>query len=109
MKTTTYYRYPRYLRRFRNLDTDDFLRSVGLQTRRSVALAVLSNVGLFASGLLLGAGLGMAFAPRRGEQIRREMREKAGAVKARVGQYAERAKRQAEEMREQTPPAPPNS
>ncbi len=104
MSTTRYLRYPSYFRKVRNITTDDALRYLGLQTRRSAARAVFTSAGFLATGLLVGATLGMAFAPRRGEQIRREMREKAGSMKARMAQYRERVKSDSERKEEPPPP-----
>ena len=92
MKTMSYFRYPNYFRKIRSLDADRALEVLGLQTRRSLARTILTGGGILATGLVLGATLGMAFAPRKGEQMRREMREKAEGVKARMESYKERAK-----------------
>ena len=99
MKTKSYIPYKSYLKGLRNMSAEDLLESIGLQTRRSTLGAVVSGAGLFASGILLGVGLGFAFAPRRGEQIRREIREKAESMKTKVGRYGEKAAEMAEEAR----------
>ena len=105
MNARTYFKYPRYLQRFRKVDADELLNRIGLQTRRTMVRTMLATSGVFATGVLLGATLGMAFAPRRGEQMRREMREKAESVKARVGRYKERAMPGGNGSREAPPPA----
>ncbi|MFW6369488.1 MAG: YtxH domain-containing protein [Myxococcota bacterium] len=87
----------------RNMSAKDLLDSIGLQTRQSTMRTVASSMGLFAAGLLLGAGIGMAFAPRRGEQMRRELRERAETMKSKMGRYREKAAEVAEEAKHQTP------
>lgn len=54
----------------RNITSDDLLAAIGLQTRRTAADMVLPALGVFGTGLLLGAGLGLLFAPKTGAQSR---------------------------------------
>ncbi len=56
-----------------NMNRDDILASLGLQTRRSAAGYVLPAIGMFGVGILTGAGLGLLFAPRTGREMRREL------------------------------------
>lgn len=56
------------------LDTDDLLDRMGLE-RRTPAGDVMTGLGLFAVGVLVGAGLGLMFAPKRGDEIRSAMNE----------------------------------
>jgi hypothetical protein len=72
----------------RKLDRDDLLRLIGLE-ERTPAGDVLGGLGLFAVGMLVGAGLGLLFAPKRGEEIRGQM-----------GDIIRRRGRQAEELGE---------
>jgi hypothetical protein len=51
------------------LDSDDLLERVGLE-RRTPAGDIMTGLGLFAVGVLVGAGLGLMFAPKRGDEIR---------------------------------------
>jgi hypothetical protein len=53
----------------RLLDREALLRRAGLQTRAPVA-GFFSGLALFSMGVLMGAGLGLLFAPRRGEEMR---------------------------------------
>lgn len=53
----------------RLLDRETLLRQVGLE-ERTPGSDVLTGLGLFSVGVLVGAGLGMLFAPRRGEDVR---------------------------------------
>jgi hypothetical protein len=51
---------------------DELLRRAGLQ-ERSAAGDFMGGIGLFALGILVGAGLGLMFAPRRGDEMRNMM------------------------------------
>jgi hypothetical protein len=58
------------------LDADRALELVGLTTRTSTAGRVAGNLALLTAGVAAGAGLGLAFAPRPGTELRRELVEK---------------------------------
>src|SRR5512146_350659 len=51
------------------IDRDDLLERMGLE-RRTPAGDFFTGLGLFAVGVLVGAGLGLMFAPRRGDELR---------------------------------------
>ncbi len=68
----------------RKLDRGDLLKLVGLE-ERTPAGDFLGGLGLFAVGMLVGAGLGLLFAPKRGEEIRGQM----GEILRRRGRQAE--------------------
>lgn len=53
-----------------NLTRDDVLATIGLQTRRSASDYIFPALGLFGLGLLTGGGLGLLFAPKRGDETR---------------------------------------
>jgi hypothetical protein len=53
----------------RYLDREEMLKRIGLQ-ERSPAGDAFTGLGLFAVGVLVGAGLGLMFAPRRGDEMR---------------------------------------
>ena len=56
------------------LDRDELLKRIGLE-ERSATGDFFTGLGLFSVGVLVGAGLGLMFAPRRGEDMRQTMRE----------------------------------
>ncbi len=62
------------LKKLRNMDRDDVLEMMGLE-RSTPAGDFFTGLGLFAVGMLVGAGLGLLFAPKRGEEIRNQMSE----------------------------------
>ncbi|MFT3915450.1 MAG: YtxH domain-containing protein [Anaeromyxobacteraceae bacterium] len=50
-------------------DRDELLRRVGLEERTPTG-DFFTGLGLFSVGVLVGAGLGLLFAPRRGDEMR---------------------------------------
>jgi hypothetical protein len=62
-------------RDLRDRDSDDWLTSVGLE-KRNVAADIFGAIGLIAVGCGLGVALGMLFAPKKGDELRKEMTEK---------------------------------
>jgi gas vesicle protein len=68
----------------RLLDREELLRRVGLETHTPTS-DFFTGLGLFSVGVLVGAGLGLLFAPKRGEDMRAMMTE---AWRNRVGRGA---------------------
>jgi hypothetical protein len=64
------------LKYLQDLDRDDVLEALGLQERRSGVAATLGTLGIFALGCLVGAGIGLAFAPKSGDELRNELGDK---------------------------------
>ncbi len=60
------------------MDKDDLLEMVGLESRRSSAEKMMPTLALFGAGILLGVGLGLMLAPKPGAQLREDLREKLG-------------------------------
>ncbi len=56
------------------LDRDTVLDRLGLE-RQTPAGDFFTGLGLFSVGVLVGAGLGLMFAPKRGEEIRSALNE----------------------------------
>jgi hypothetical protein len=63
-------------RQLRNLDRDDLLNMVGLETRREATDWIAPALGYFAAGLLVGAGLGLMLAPKAGNELRDDLRNR---------------------------------
>ena len=57
------------------MDRDMLLRRMGLEERHSATGEFFTGLGLFSIGVLVGAGLGLMFAPKRGEEIRASLNE----------------------------------
>lgn len=64
------------LKYLQDIDKDDILEAIGLEERSSVWSTALSTLGIFALGCLVGAGVGLAFAPKSGEELRNELGER---------------------------------
>jgi hypothetical protein len=58
----------------RMMDRDLLLHRLGLETRTPMG-HFFTGIGLFSVGVLVGAGLGLLFAPRRGDEMRTAMTE----------------------------------
>jgi hypothetical protein len=56
------------------IDRDELLERIGLE-RRTPAGDFFTSLGLFAVGVLVGAGLGLMFAPKRGDEMRSALNE----------------------------------
>ena len=64
------------LKSLRDMDKDDLLRLIGLQTKRSAAEWLLPSMALFGLGLLVGAGVGVLLAPKPGRELRGDLRNR---------------------------------
>jgi hypothetical protein len=74
------------VKKLRNVDRYDLLHRIGL-AEHTPKSDFFSGLGLFAVGVLVGAGLGVLFAPRPGAEIRTQVTEKMEKIKNR-GQRA---------------------
>jgi len=61
------------LKYLQDIDKDDVLEAIGLEERSSAWATALGTIGIFALGCLVGAGIGLAFAPKSGEEFRSEL------------------------------------
>jgi len=64
------------LQDIRNMDKDDFLGILGLETKHSFTNQLLGTLGTFGIGLLVGAGVALLLAPKAGSELRRDIRAK---------------------------------
>jgi gas vesicle protein len=64
------------LQDLRDMDKDDFLGHLGLQTKRSFTGELLGTLGTFGIGLLVGAGVALLLAPKPGRDLRNDLRAK---------------------------------
>ncbi len=65
------------LKDLKDIDKDDLLRFVGLQTKRTLAEWMLPTIGLFALGMLVGAGVALLIAPKSEREPREDLRDRA--------------------------------
>jgi len=64
--------------------SDAALAAIGLQPRRSAGDYILPVIGIFGVGVLVGAGLGLMFAPKRGAELRGDLGRRVKSVGARL-------------------------
>jgi hypothetical protein len=60
----------------RNLDRDDILGVLGLETKRTTGAWLAGTLGTFGIGLLVGAGIALMLAPKAGRELREDIRDK---------------------------------
>lgn len=76
------------LKNLKDLDKDEILKLVGLQTRSSATDFMLPSMGIFAVGVLVGVGVGLLLAPKPGRELRDELRESIRGGAEALGNYA---------------------
>ena len=92
------------IKELRNLDKNDILNALGLETRRSNTDMVLPVLGIFTAGLITGLGMGLMMAPKSGQSLREDARDYAsnaqGQVKGKMEQARDYAKGTVNKMSE---------
>jgi len=73
------------LRDLTDLDKDDILGALGLQSKPSGSTWMLGTFGLFGLGVLVGAGVALLLAPKPGEELRRDIGTRLKTVRDQVG------------------------
>jgi hypothetical protein len=59
---------------------DDIASAMGVEARPSPTVDMLTAFGIFGTGLILGAGLTLLFAPKAAHEIRHDIVEKVGEI-----------------------------
>ncbi|MBC7793754.1 MAG: YtxH domain-containing protein [Clostridia bacterium] len=67
----------------KKLDADEILKAIGLERTSSSLTSMLPTLGGFGIGILVGAALGLAFAPKTGSETRTELADRFGDLKTR--------------------------
>jgi len=62
--------------RIPDVDRDDVLGAVGLESRRTAADKIVPALAIFGAGVILGVGIGMMMAPKAGSELRSDIRSK---------------------------------
>jgi len=75
------------LQELRDMDKDDFLGLLGLQTKRTFTGELLGSLGTFGIGLLVGAGVALLLAPKPGRDLRHDIRSKIRRGKGEDGSH----------------------
>ena len=65
-------------KRLPDLDKDDLLDLVGLESRRSTGEKLVPALALFGAGVLVGVGLGLMLAPKPGNELRSDLKSRLG-------------------------------
>ncbi len=68
--------------RLPDVDREDLLDLIGMESRRSSAEKVLPALALFGAGVAVGVGIGLMLAPRSGSELRGELKSKLGRGEA---------------------------
>ena len=64
------------LQDIKDMDKDDLLGLLGLETKGSDTAAALKTLGTFGVGLLVGAGVALLLAPKPGRELRQDLRSR---------------------------------
>jgi gas vesicle protein len=72
------------LRDLTDMDKEDILGALGLQSKSSTTSWVLGTLGLFGMGMVIGAGVALMLAPKPGSELRRELEDRLRNVRERV-------------------------
>jgi len=59
---------------------EEIASAIGLEARASTTGDIITAFGIFGTGMILGAGLGLLLAPKAGHEIRHEIAEKVGEI-----------------------------
>ena len=59
---------------------EDIASAMGVEKRASTTGDMLTAIGIFGTGMILGAGLGLLLAPKAGNEIRHDIAEKVGEI-----------------------------
>jgi hypothetical protein len=65
-----------FSKQLKNLDKDDLLEYVGLQTRKGAVDFLVPTLAAFGVGVLVGAGVGLLLAPKSGAALRDDLRQR---------------------------------
>lgn len=60
----------------KKMDKDDLLNLIGLETRRGPSDWLLPTLGAFSVGMLVGAGIGLMLAPKPGNELLSDIRNR---------------------------------
>jgi hypothetical protein len=65
-------------KRLPDVDKDDLLELVGLESRRTTTDKLVPALALFGTGVLVGVGLGLLLAPKPGRELRTDLKQRLG-------------------------------
>jgi len=73
------------IRDLTDMDKDDILGALGLQTRTTTTSWLFGTLGLFGLGMVVGAGVALMLAPKPGAELRRDLEGRIKTVRERIG------------------------
>lgn len=79
---------------------DALLDRMGLEQKRSTMEVVLPALGIFGAGIAAGAALGLLFAPKRGDELRGDIRHRFGDLSDRSLEQYQTMRHRGEELLE---------
>ncbi|WP_164017204.1 YtxH domain-containing protein [Pyxidicoccus trucidator] len=94
------------LNTLKKMDKDDLLNLIGLETRRDTTEQLLPVLGAFAAGILVGAGLGLLLAPKPGNQLRDDLKQRLASGQEYLNNAVSRT---AENIQQQGTPSSPRN
>ena len=77
---------------------DAVLDRLGLEPRKSTMEIMLPALGVFGAGIAVGAVLGVLFAPKRGEELRNDIRHRISDIRYRGAEQFEEARARGEQL-----------
>lgn len=75
----------------KNLDKDDFLNMLGLETKRNTVDYLVPALALFGVGVVVGTGIGLLVAPRPGRELRQDLAQRLQNAPEAMSQLPQRA------------------
>lgn len=75
----------------KNLEKDDFLNMLGLETKRKPVDYMVPALALFGVGVLVGTGIGLLVAPRPGRELRQDIAHRIQQAPEAMSQASHRA------------------
>ncbi len=78
------------------------MERLGLEQKRTTMEVVMPAVAIFGAGLAVGAALGVMFAPKRGDELRTDIKHRAGDLRDRSVEQYEALREKGSKMLEST-------
>lgn len=75
----------------KNLDKDDFLNMLGLETKRNPIDYMVPALALFGVGVIVGTGVGLLVAPRPGRELRQDIAQRLQQAPEAMSRLPQRA------------------
>lgn len=69
------------LSQFSGMNKNDVMKTLGIEPQYKDSWFGVAGLSMFGLGLLVGAGVGMLFAPRAGSELRGEIQNRFGGMK----------------------------